>query len=67
MSEELLAMCDCEQKYSIEPHGDAYALYYGRCNHVHGYNLAKISDISYNCPPIKEIERLLNTHTNDKD
>jgi len=60
-------ICKCETKFSIEPHGDAYALYLGRCNHKHGYNLAKISDIAHNCPSIKEIENLLNTRTNDKD
>lgn len=51
--------CDCKDEYSIEPHGDAYALYFGRCNHKHGYNLAKISDCSHNCE-LEEIERLLN-------
>jgi hypothetical protein len=51
--------CNCKDKYSIEKHGDAYALYFGRCDHKHGYNLAKISDLALNCD-LKEIERLLN-------
>jgi len=59
-------ICDCEIKFSIEPHGEAYALYLGRCNHKHGYNLAKISDIAHNCD-LKEIERLLNARANDKE
>jgi len=54
-----IEICDCKSTYSIEPHGDAYALYFGRCNHAHGYNLATISDISFNCE-LKELERLLN-------
>jgi len=54
-----IEVCDCEQKYSIEPHGDAYALYFGRCDHMHGYNLARISECSYNFER-EEIERLLN-------
>lgn len=54
-----IEICDCKSKYSIEPHGDAHALYFGRCGHRHGYNLARISDLSYNCE-LEEIERLLN-------
>lgn len=54
-----IEICDCENKYSIEQHGDAHALYFGRCNHRHGYNLARISEISFNCE-LKELERLLN-------
>ena len=42
-----------------EKHGDAHALYFGRCGHLHGYNLAKISDCSHNCE-LDEIVRLLN-------
>ena len=52
-------ICDCENKYSIELHGYDFALYFGRCGHKHGYNLAKISDCSHNFEP-EEIERLLN-------
>lgn len=52
-------ICDCNYEYSIEPHGDSYALYFGRCSHQHGYNLARISDCSHNCE-LEEIERLLN-------
>ena len=33
-------------KYSIEPHGDGYALYYGRTPFHHGYNLAHLTEIS---------------------
>ncbi len=58
MEQPTIEICDCESTYSIEKHGDYYALYFGRCGHRHGYNLAKISDISYNCE-IEEIERLL--------
>lgn len=51
--------CQCEQKYSIEPHGDGYALYYGRCNHRHGLNLVYLKEPAFNCD-IAYIEKLLN-------
>ena len=54
-----MTRCNCKDTYTIEEHGYAYALYYGKCNHRHGYYLAKISDIAYNCD-LKKIERLLN-------
>ncbi|MFT5760522.1 MAG: hypothetical protein ACI9LM_005309 [Alteromonadaceae bacterium] len=59
IEQPLIKICDCISKYSIEPHGYAHALYFGRCNHKHGYNLAKISECSDNCE-LEEIERLLN-------
>lgn len=57
--EALFEPCKCEAKYTIEPHGDGYALYYGRCNHRHGYNLAYITDPALNCD-LKHIEKLIN-------
>jgi hypothetical protein len=36
--------CQCEKKYTIEVHGDGFVLYYGRCPHEHGYNLATIME-----------------------
>ncbi len=51
--------CTCEPKYTIEPHGDGYALYHGRCNHRHGYNLVYLNDPAFNCD-FKHIEYLLN-------
>lgn len=51
--------CECEVKYSIEPHGDGYALYYGRCNHRHGYNLANMVEPAFNFDP-RHIEKLIN-------
>lgn len=63
MSEEnnLLELfeCNCELKFSIEPHGDGYALYYGRCGHMHGYNLVNMVEPAFNFDP-KHIEKLLN-------
>jgi len=59
-----IEICDCKSKYSIEPHGDAHALYFGRCGHRHGYNLARMSDFSFNFEP-KELERLLNRKETD--
>lgn len=56
-------ICDCPNKYTIEPHGDGMALYYGRCNHRHGCNLANIKEPASNFDP-KEIERLLNRDEN---
>ena len=57
--EEFLQPCECEVKYSIEPHGDGYALYYGRCNHRHGYNLANMVEPAFNFDP-RHIEKLIN-------
>jgi hypothetical protein len=53
--------CDknCEAKYTIEPHGDGYALYYGRCACRHGYNLANMTEPAFNFDP-KHIEKLIN-------
>ena len=39
-----LAECTCTPKYSIEPHEDGYALYWGRCEHKHGVSLALITE-----------------------
>ena len=55
----MIQPCDCESDYSIEPHGDDYVLYFGRCSHRHGYSLARLSECSHNCE-LEEIERLLN-------
>jgi hypothetical protein len=51
--------CDCEPQYSIEPHGDGYALYYGRCNCRHGYNLVHLVEPAFNFSP-DHIEKLPN-------
>jgi hypothetical protein len=55
----LFEECKCEMKYSIGPHGDGYALYYGRCNHRHGYNLINMVEPAWNFDP-KHIEKLIN-------
>lgn len=44
----LINQCDCETKYTIEPYGDGYALYYGRCVHRHGYNLINMIEPAWN-------------------
>lgn len=51
--------CTCEIKYSIEPHGEGYALYYARCPHRHGYNLVNMTDPAWNFDP-RHIEKLIN-------
>ena len=51
--------CRCEPKYSIEPHGKGYALYYGRCRHRHGHNLINMVEPAWNFNP-KHIENLIN-------
>jgi hypothetical protein len=56
---ELLKPCTCENKYTIEPHGEGYALYYGRCNHRHGYNLVNMVEPAFNFEP-RHIEKLIN-------
>jgi hypothetical protein len=56
---KLLEPCMCEAKFTIEPHGEGYALYYGRCVHRHGYNLINMVDPAFNFDP-KHIEKLIN-------
>lgn len=56
---ELLKPCTCEGKFTIEPHGEGYALYYGRCNHRHGWNLINMVEPAWNFDP-KHIEKLIN-------
>ena len=57
--EDLLKPCACECRYTISPHGEEYALFYGRCDHQHGYNLAYISEPAFNCD-LSHIEKLIN-------
>ena len=54
----LFEKCKCENRYTIEPHGKGYALYYGRCNHRHGYNLINMVEPAWNFDP-KHIEKLI--------
>ena len=56
---KLLEPCKCEAKYTIEPHGEGYALYYGRCVHRHGYNLVNMVEPAFNFEPT-HIEKLIN-------
>jgi hypothetical protein len=51
--------CKCNTKYTIEKHGDGYALYYGRCIHKHGYNLVYLKEPACNCD-FDHLENLLN-------
>ncbi len=39
-----LMTCQCVARYSIEPHGDGYAIYWGRCKHRHGANIARLTE-----------------------
>lgn len=57
--EELLKPGTCEVKFTISPHGDGYALFYGRCNHRHGYNLINMIEPAWNFDA-KHIEYLIN-------
>lgn len=40
-------ICKCPEIYSIETHGNGWALYFGRCNHRHGWNLANMTEIDF--------------------
>lgn len=51
--------CNCEHKYTIEPHGEDYVLYYGRCPHSHGYNLVYLKEPAFNVD-LDHIEELIN-------
>jgi hypothetical protein len=55
----LFEPCKCENKYTIEKHGDGYVLYYGRCNHRHGHNLVYLKEPALNCD-LTHIENLIN-------
>lgn len=46
------------ERYTIEQHGDGYALYVGRDESHHGYNLAHITEAD--TPTLNKIERALN-------
>lgn len=50
--------CKCEQTYTVEPHGDGFVLYYGRCNHRHGSNLVYLKEPAFNFDPW-HIQKLL--------
>ena len=51
--------CKCEARYTIEPHGDGYALYHRRCVHRHGYNLINMVEPAWNFEP-RHLENMLN-------
>lgn len=65
---DIFSECHCEDVYSYEPHGDGYAVYFGRCEHRHGYNLMNVSThdtrildkivglLNHNLDEIKDIE-----------
>lgn len=55
----LFEQCKCENRYTIETHGEGYALYFGRCNHRHGYNLINMVEPAWNFSP-EHIEFLIN-------
>jgi len=56
------SLCDCETVYTVEEHGDSYAIYYGRCNHKHGYNLGLLTETSPDV--VTAIEESLNKYKN---
>lgn len=65
MNEKVLdkKFCSCIDKYSIEEHGKGYALYYGRCQHRHGYKLCLLSEFDAEGKQTLElIERALNVY-----
>jgi hypothetical protein len=55
----ILEPCTCKTEYCIEPHGNGYALYLGRCIHKHGYNIAYITE-----PDMPKLEAMLKTLNN---
>lgn len=57
-----LLECVCKPKYSIEEHGDGYAIYWGRCQHKHGVNLAHITECRRK-DIIEYFEKALNKET----
>ena len=62
LSDEVITdmlQCQCNLGYSIEPHGDGWAIYYGRCDHFHGANLGLINEC-YRKDLIEHFETQLN-------
>ncbi len=60
---QIVKFCPCVDKYSIEKHGKGYALYYGRCQHRHGFNLCLLSEFDSEGQQTRAlIERALNVY-----
>lgn len=56
-------MCECNDNYTYEAHGDGYAVYFARCVHRHGYN---IMDVRTHDPRIpNKIVGLLNDNLDE--
>ena len=60
-----LLECHCKDRYSIEPHGDGYAIYWGRCQHRHGANIAHLTECNRK-DLIEYFEKSLNGGLHDK-
>ena len=61
--DEIVKFCHCVDKYSIAEHGKGFALYYGRCQHRHGYNLCLLSEFDSEGQQTRAlIERALNVY-----
>lgn len=54
-----LLECRCADIYSIEPCGPGHALYFGRCQHRHGYRVLQITECNRS-DILKMIEKKLN-------
>lgn len=59
-----LLSCHCKDRYSIEAHGKGYAIYWGRCRHRHGANIALITGCNRK-DLIKFFEESLNSNIKD--
>lgn len=59
--------CKCKNRYSIEPHGNGHAIYWGRCMHRHGANIGHLTECNRK-DLIEYFEKALNREVgNDKD
>jgi len=38
-ADDMSGECHCEDQYTVEPHGDKFAVYFGRCPHRHGQRI----------------------------
>lgn len=62
--EGVLEECQCLSLFSIEEHGPGHAIYFGRCKHKHGYNIAFVTE-----PDMKFLNNLIlfaNSHLQNK-
>lgn len=60
-----LKPCKCVRKYTIEPHGTDFAIYYARCIHRHGLHIALLNEVDKHFD-VDDLEKALNRPAESK-